>query len=72
MITLILFLGFITFMLYMGFKLTGALLSAIIWIAVLVPVSIVLFALGLACCVSIILIPVGIKLFGAALSVLIP
>ena len=46
MITLILFLGFITFMLYMGFKLTGALLSAIIWIAVLVPVSIVLFALG--------------------------
>ncbi|MCI6700833.1 MAG: hypothetical protein PUD27_07600 [Solobacterium sp.] len=56
----------------MGFKLTGALLSAIIWIAVLVPVSIVLFALGLVCCVSIILIPAGIKLFGIALSVLIP
>ena len=62
----------LTFMLWFGFKITGALLSACIWLFVLLPVSIVLMVLGIALCCTIILIPVGVLLLKMGCRVLVP
>ena len=51
---------------WVGFKVTGAMLSALIWLVIKLPIAIVVFCLGIACCATLLLIPVGLKLFGAA------
>ena len=57
---------------WLGFKLTGALLSALFWIFVLLPCAIVLWMLGIACFCTILLIPVGVKLVACGAKVLFP
>ncbi len=71
MIELIITLAVLTFLFWLGYKITGALLSALIWLFFKLPFAILLFALGLALCATIILIPLGLKCFGFAFSVLI-
>jgi hypothetical protein len=51
---------------WVGFQVTGAMLSALIWLVIKLPIATVVFCLGLACCATLLLIPVGLKLFGAA------
>ncbi len=51
---------------WVGFKVTGAMLSALIWLVIKLPIAVVVFCLGIACCATLLLIPVGLKLFGAA------
>lgn len=55
---------------WIGFKFSGALLSIIIWLCFKLPFAIFIFCLGLTCCVTILLIPVGMKCFSFAMDVL--
>ena len=69
----ILFVLFLlTGMLWLGFKLTGAVLMAGVWLFVEVPLSLLALAIGLACCCTVILIPVGMWFFKVGLRLLIP
>lgn len=72
MIGFLLGLIFVWCMLWLGFKLTGALISACIWLFVAVPIFGILFGLGLACCCTIVLIPIGIWLFKVGFRILVP
>lgn len=64
---------FIVMLLFgLAFKLTGALLKACLWVVFFLPAALVLGCLGIACCYTIILIPVGIGLFKACAHVISP
>ncbi len=56
----------------LGFAITGALLKACLWLFILLPIGLVLCVLGLALCCTLILIPIGAKLFTAGLHVILP
>lgn len=72
MISLFIGLLFLTFMLWLGFKMTGALLSALFWLCIGWPIALITFVFGLLCCCTIILIPVGIGCFKAGFKFLVP
>lgn len=72
MIGLLMSLAILTFFLWIGYKITGVLLRALIWLVIELPIALILWCFALICCCTIILIPVGIKIFGAGLRVLIP
>ena len=72
MLSFIIGLMFLTCLLGIGFKLTGALLSACIWLFIEIPLAAVIFGIGVFCCCTIILIPAGLGLFKTALKLLIP
>ena len=59
-------------MLGIAFKLTGALLAACIWLFIEIPLATMILVLGIVCCCTIILIPIGFGLFKAAIKLLIP
>ena len=63
---IIITLAVLMFLFWLGFHITGALLSAFIWLVIKLPFAIIVFCLGLACCATILLIPIGIKCFGLA------
>ena len=67
---IMLVLGLLSFLLWVGFKLTGALLSACIWLFVKVPIALVLGLLGVVFCCTLILIPVGVKLVKSGIKFL--
>ena len=68
----ILILALLTFLLGLAFKLTGAVLKAVLWVFILLPIALVLWALAVVCCCTLILIPVGVFLFKAGMKLLIP
>ena len=70
MIELIIGLALLTFMFWIGFHITGALLSATIWLFIKLPLALLLGCLGLVLCVTILLIPLGIKCLKVALDIL--
>ena len=72
MISLFLGLLFFIFMLWIGFKVTGVFLTAIIWLCIKIPLALMMWMIGLICCCTLILIPVGIGLFKAGLFLMIP
>ncbi|MCI5493772.1 MAG: hypothetical protein MR425_06550 [Lachnospiraceae bacterium] len=72
MITIIFCLFILTLLLGLAFKLTGALLKACLWLFVFVPVGLFLACLGILCCCTLILIPVGISLLKTCMRVIIP
>lgn len=72
MFTLIITLLILTCVFGIAFKITGTLLKALVWVVVLLPIGLVLGCLGLICCCTIILIPVGVGLMKAGLHVIIP
>lgn len=72
MFTLIIIFAVLTVMLWIGFKMTGALLMAFIWLFVRLPISFALFALGLIFCCTILLIPLGIVMIKAGAGLLLP
>ena len=69
---IIISLAILTFLFWIGYKITGFFLKAFIWLIVLLPLTLILWAIGLVCCCTLILIPIGIKLFLTGLKVLIP
>lgn len=72
MFGLLIVLGMLTFLLWIGFKITGAVLKACIWLVIAVPITLLVWGVALVCCCTLILIPIGIKLFGIGIKILIP
>ncbi len=72
MLSFIIGLMILTCMLGIGFKLTGALLSACIWLFIEIPLAAIVLAIGIVCCCTIILIPVGLGLFKTSIKLLLP
>lgn len=72
MFTFMITMAILTALLWLGFKLTGAMLKACIWLFILVPLAFGIWGIALICCCTLILIPVGIKLFAAGIRVIIP
>ena len=70
MIETILVLALLTFLFWLGYNVTGALLSAAIWLFIKLPFAILICCLGLLCCVTILLIPLGGKCFKYAWKVI--
>ena len=68
----ILILALLTFLLGLAFKLTGAVLKAVLWVFIFLPIALVLWSLAVVCCCTLILIPVGVFLFKAGMKLLIP
>lgn len=68
----IIILALLTFLFWLGYKITGVFLKAFIWLVILVPLTLILWGVALVCCCTLILIPIGVKLFIAGLKVLIP
>ena len=71
MIELIIVLGIFSLFFGGAYLITGAIFKAFIWLFILVPVALLLWAIGLVCCCTLILIPVGMKLFTAGCRVLV-
>ena len=57
---------------WLAFQITGAILVAWIWLCVKLPIATMLLALGIICCCTILLIPVGIGLCKAGIRMLLP
>ncbi|WP_455720030.1 hypothetical protein [Agathobacter sp.] len=72
MITFIICLFIFMMLLGVAFKVTGALLKACVWLVLFLPIGLVLGCLGIICCCTILLIPVGVGLLKAAARVIIP
>lgn len=70
MIEIIVTLTVLFVMFWIGYHVTGALLSTAIWLFVKLPFAIIIACLGLMCCVTILLIPLGGKCFKVAGSIL--
>jgi len=63
---------FIIFLLWVSFKLTGALLTACLWLLIGLPVSVAMLVLGGLLCCTIILIPLGLVCMKAGMFFLVP
>lgn len=63
---IIIALAILTGLFWMGYHITDALLSAAIWLLIKLPLAIMVFCLGVACCVTLLLTPIGLKCFGLA------
>lgn len=72
MLGFIIMLGILTVILWIGYKITGALFTAFVWLFIKVPCAIILGVFGVTLCITILLIPVGIGCFKLALKLLIP
>jgi len=62
----------IGFLLWIGFKLTGAILTACLWMMIGLPISLVMLAIGCVLCCTIILIPLGLVCLKAGMFFLVP
>lgn len=70
MIEFLIALVVLTVLFWLGYHVTGALLSAAIWLFIKLPFALIVGCLGVACCVTILLIPLGGKCFKFAFDVL--
>lgn len=70
MLEIIIGLALLTFLFWLGFHITGALLSAAIWLFIKLPIAVLLGCLGLVLCITILLIPLGVKCFKFAFNTL--
>ena len=57
---------------WIGFKITGALIKALIWLCIMLPIGLCIMLLGLFLCCTIILIPLGTRLLKAGASLILP
>ena len=71
MFEIIIVLTVFTFLFWLGFHITGALLTAAIWLFIKLPIALLLGGLGLGLCLTILFIPLGIKCFRFALNMLV-
>ena len=68
MIIALLFILFVLF--WLGFKITGALLSAILWVVIKLPLAFFFWIVGICLCFTIILIPIGKSLIKAGTAMI--
>lgn len=67
---LVICLAVLTVLFWVGYHVTGALLAAIIWLCVKLPLAIIFGGLGVVCCATILLIPLGLLFFRGGLRIL--
>lgn len=67
---IIIYLAILTMLLWIGYHITGALLSAVIWLCIKLPCAIIVGCLGIACCVLVVLIPIGLRCFRCAWNII--
>ena len=60
------------FLIGIGFRLTGALLAAVFWTVVQIPLGLVAMTIGLALCCTIMLLPIGIGCMKAGVRLIVP
>lgn len=72
MISFLFCLVILTLLFGVAFKLTGALLKACLWLFIFLPIGLVLWCLGIVCCCTLILIPIGLWLFKTGVHVIMP
>ena len=72
MIATIIYLAVLMALFGLAFRITGALLKACLWLFVLLPIAFILWGIALVCCCTLLLIPVGVWLFKAGASLLMP
>lgn len=72
MLEFIIMLGILSVILWIGYKVTGALFTACIWLFIKVPCAIVIGAFGVVLCITILLIPIGIGCCKFAVRLLLP
>lgn len=71
MIEFLIVLGVLSILFWISFKVTGALFKACIWLFILLSVALVLLASEVLLCCTLILIPIGKRLFGIGCKVLL-
>ena len=71
MLEMILVFGILSLFFGGAYFITGAILKAFIWLFILMPIALGLWGIGLACCCTLILIPIGLKLFSVGCKVLV-
>ena len=70
MITFMICLFLLSLLFGLAWKLTGALFKACLWLFILLPVGLLLWGIGMVCCCTILLIPLGIGLFKVGTQVM--
>ena len=60
------------FLVGIGFRLTGALLAAVFWTVIEIPLGIAAMIIGLAFCCTIILLPLGLGCMKAGVRLIVP
>lgn len=60
------------FLVGIGFRLTGALLAAVFWTVIEIPLGIAAMVIGLALCCTIILLPLGLGCMKAGVRLIVP
>lgn len=61
MIATLIILVLLSFLFWLGYRITGALLGAFIWLCIKLPAALFAAAAGVVLCVTIIFIPIGRK-----------
>ena len=72
MITFMICLALLAVLFWVGFAVTGALLKACLWLFILLPIGVLLCVMGAVLCCTLILIPLGAKVFKAGIHVIFP
>lgn len=72
MITFMICLALLAVLFWVGFAVTGALLKACLWLFILLPIGVLLCVMGAVLCCTLILIPLGAKVFKAGIRVILP
>ena len=70
MLGFILIVGILSVLFFVGYIVTGALFKALIWLFLLLPIAIFIWMIAVACCCTLILIPIGLKLFKVGCNIL--
>ena len=60
------------FLFWLGITITGAVLTALIWLFIKIPIALIFMILGITCCITIVLIPVGLWFFKTGCRLIIP
>ena len=63
-------IGILCVLFFVGYKVTGALFKALIWLCILLPIALFLWGTAILCCCTLILIPIGLKLFKVGIGIL--
>lgn len=72
MFGLIITLGILSILFWIGFKITGALFTALFWLCIKLPLAICFCGIGLVFFITIIFIPLGKGCFNIASSLVMP
>ena len=67
---IIISLAIITGLLWVGYHITGALLAALLWLCIKLPCALIVACVGLVLCAMILTIPLGLKCFSCAWSLI--